>query len=106
MIQILNMHNNLTAESLLMAGEENIKLGCFQLAVDMGNSSETIIEDRRLQPTRWSAPETIKLSVSTPKTDVYMFGHLMYEVLCHGVLPYSHKNISDVECVIQVGKNF
>ena len=53
-------------------------------------------------PTRWSAPESLKSNNYSVASDVWMFGHLMYEVLTHGGLPYADIEEEDSELLKKV----
>nr|XP_040031518.1 tyrosine-protein kinase ITK/TSK isoform X1 [Gasterosteus aculeatus aculeatus] len=49
-------------------------------------------------PVRWSAPEVIKFSKFSSKSDIWSFGVLMWEVYNEGRLPYeNHSNVEVVE---------
>ncbi|GFR71111.1 tyrosine-protein kinase, partial [Elysia marginata] len=84
------VHRNLTAKSLLMVDENNVKLSGFHLSLEMTHG-EAIAKagTNSMIPTRWSAPESLKDNRYSAASDVWMFGHLMYEVLTHGGLPYA-----------------
>lgn len=52
----------------------------FPVSTDLNNQSI---------PLRWSAPESISKGEFSKSSDIWMVGHLFYEVLTHGLLPYS-----------------
>uniref|UniRef100_A0A2C9K0C1 Protein kinase domain-containing protein n=1 Tax=Biomphalaria glabrata TaxID=6526 RepID=A0A2C9K0C1_BIOGL len=95
------VHCNLTAASLFLAGEEQVKLGKFHIAVKLTDLAETVLEDTSIIPTRWSAPETLRSGIVSKSSDIAMFGNLMYEILSHGVLPHFRENPCDQEFVSQ-----
>jgi fibroblast growth factor receptor 3 len=39
-------------------------------------------------PYRWCAPEILLGEVANPKSDVFSFGVIMYEILTFGAIPY------------------
>lgn len=45
--------------------------------------------DLLFMATRWSAPESHQHCCFSLASDMWMVGHLMYEVLTHGRLPYA-----------------
>ncbi|KAK6963660.1 Abelson tyrosine-protein kinase 2 [Biomphalaria glabrata] len=93
------VHSNLMGASLFLVSKEKVMLGEFSLAVQLNISKEILLltEDTQSLPIRWTAPETLKERKVSLKSDVAMFGNLMYEVLTHGVLPYSRENLSEEE---------
>ncbi|XP_005091773.1 uncharacterized protein LOC101864126 [Aplysia californica] len=93
------VHRNVIGSSFFMFGEE-IKLCGFQLCVRIVEGQGKAVEQNNVGvPTRWTAPESLEKGEYTRESDVYMFGHLMYEVLTHGLMPYSHIQMSDSEIV-------
>ncbi|KAH9504333.1 hypothetical protein Btru_064661, partial [Bulinus truncatus] len=93
------VHCNLTAASIYVAREDQIMLGEFTISVNLKANKDSVLgqDDLNSIPLRWSALETLQNKVVSKETDIAMAGNLMYEVLSHGALPYSHDNISDEE---------
>ncbi|XP_059173748.1 uncharacterized protein LOC131954210 [Physella acuta] len=95
------VHANLTAASVFI-GADGVKLGGFYIATFVQGDGEKLLGDASKIPTRWSAPETLKRFKVSKMSDVWMFAHLMYEVLNHGLLPYSHIQMDDQECANKI----
>lgn len=53
-------------------------------------------------PTRWSAPETLTQCLFSKMSDMWMVGHLIYEVLTHGRLPYADLEKDDTKLMEMV----
>ncbi|XP_059176323.1 uncharacterized protein LOC131956005 isoform X2 [Physella acuta] len=95
------IHANITAASFLISSTgDTVKLSGFLFAVT--NDNDTLSSDSRLLPSRWCAPETLRRLKVSEMSDSWMFGHLMYEILTHGVLPYSHVQLDDETCVKKI----
>ncbi|GFO40921.1 tyrosine-protein kinase [Plakobranchus ocellatus] len=98
------IHRNLTAKSLFLVNDESVKLSGFHLCLKMTDGEATgKAQTNNMIPTRWSAPESLKYNKYSAKSDVWMFGHLMYEVLTHGCSPYAQV-AKDSELMEQIEK--
>ncbi|XP_059173749.1 ephrin type-B receptor 3-like [Physella acuta] len=95
------VHANLTAASVFI-GADGVKLGGFYIATFVQGDGEKLLDDTSKIPTRWSAPETLKRFKVSKMSDVWMLALLMYEVLTHGLLPYSHIQMDDQECANRI----
>ena len=51
-------------------------------------------------PTRWSAPETLGGGKFTYKSDVWMFGMLLYEIFTHGCWPFTELYSNSTEDIM------
>ena len=52
-------------------------------------------------PVRWTAPEALKDGIHTPKSDVWSFGVLVFEIVTFGSFPYQTLSNKEVlECVV------
>ncbi|CAL1537424.1 unnamed protein product, partial [Lymnaea stagnalis] len=94
------VHRNLTTASVFIVGGNTAKLSDFTLALHLENKESVCVEDNLPLPTRWTSPESLRDCIFSRSSDVWMFGHLIYEMLTHGVLPYSHLNLSDLELAL------
>ncbi|XP_046576086.1 tyrosine kinase receptor Cad96Ca-like, partial [Haliotis rubra] len=84
------IQRDLTAASFAYDKQsKSIKLCRFMLARKCGRE-ETVVDRECLSiPMRWSAPESLKRHHFSMRSDYWMVGHLIYEVITHGCLPYS-----------------
>merc|ERR1739842_220470 len=55
-------------------------------------------------PIRWMAPESLYFSVFTPKSDVWSFGVLLWEIVTLGSTPYPGLGASEVMKIVKEGK--
>ena len=83
-------HRNITASSFYICDKHTVKLCGFQLCLRIVHEGKCIDKNNTDVPSRWTAPESLDVGEYSKASDVWMFGHLMNEVLTHGMLPYSH----------------
>ncbi|XP_055865415.1 uncharacterized protein LOC106058754 [Biomphalaria glabrata] len=93
------VHCDLTAANMYVDMEDRVKLSNFHLALKVTNSEEARLDVTKEIAVHWSSPETLKDGSVSKKSDVSMFGCLMYEVLSHGVMPYSREKLSVQEYI-------
>ncbi|KAL4003079.1 Fer-related kinase 1 [Acanthocheilonema viteae] len=79
------IHRDIAARNCLLSEQLEVKIS------DFGMSDERrIIYDEKLEkvPMKWLAPETMQQRIFSPKTDVWSFGVLVWEVYADGKEPY------------------
>ncbi|XP_059160488.1 uncharacterized protein LOC131944047 [Physella acuta] len=96
------IHRNITAASVLLLKSEKVKLASFHLAHAIKQESVITTELKSYLPVRWTSPESHRRSKFSKASDVWMFGHLAYEILTHGALPYSNLKLDDTNCVLEI----
>lgn len=80
------LHRDITSRNYLLSKDGKLKLSDFSHSVELQPDQQTITAHGG--PLAWMAPEALEpANVSSYKTDVYMFGSLMYEVYA-GKDPY------------------
>jgi len=88
------VHRDLASRNLLLDAQLNIKITDFGLSRVM-TESETNFTQSEVGPLKWMAPESITSKEYSPKTDVYMFGMTMIEILTRQE-PYPGESAMDV----------
>lgn len=81
------IHRDIAARNFLVDKDWKV------LVADLGLARQvvsTLTLDLGVRPWLWSAPETLLLSRSSFKSDVWALGVLIYEVMCDGEAPYEY----------------
>lgn len=86
------VHRDLAARNILLSDDSIAKVADFGLAKD----SQLGAADIGKLPIKWTAPEAIRLKVSTSKSDVWSFGVVMWEIFAFGRAPYPRMGQKDV----------
>lgn len=77
----LFIHRDIAARNVLIFDEKTVKLGDFGLMCKRQPGENIyIMNDRRRIPLAWSAPESLARKEFSEKSDVYMFGVLLWEI--------------------------
>ncbi|XP_072295921.1 tyrosine-protein kinase ITK/TSK [Eucyclogobius newberryi] len=93
------LHRDLAARNCLVSHDNVVKVADFGMARFVLDNDYTSSQGAKF-PIRWSAPEVIRYSKYTSKSDVWSFGVLMWEVYSEGLLPYEkQKNMHVVNSV-------
>ncbi|KAM8907931.1 tyrosine-protein kinase ITK/TSK isoform 2-T3 [Spinachia spinachia] len=91
------IHRDLAARNCLVSKNNEVKVSDFGMARFVLDDQYTSSQCSKF-PIRWSAPEVIKFSKFSSKSDIWSFGVLMWEVYNEGRLPYeNHSNVEVVE---------
>uniref|UniRef100_A0A8R1IL29 Tyrosine-protein kinase n=2 Tax=Caenorhabditis japonica TaxID=281687 RepID=A0A8R1IL29_CAEJA len=93
------LHRDVAARNCLY-GDGQIKIS------DFGLSRPGIIyqmERKQFVPVRWLAVETLNLFVYTPKTDVWSYGILCWEIYNAGATPYPNMTLNEVSSQVRGG---
>jgi len=93
------IHRDLAARNILLSkkGEPKIAdLGMSRLLVE-GYEGQTVTD---VGPVRWMAPESLKYNIYSRKSDVWMFGIVVYEIVARSE-PHPDIHFSEVSALIQ-----
>ena len=81
------IHRDLAARNILVDHTKNTKISDFGLSRNLRDLGSEMYEQKTkgALPIRWMAPESLYFSVFTPKSDVWGFGILMWEIVTLGM---------------------
>lgn len=98
------VHRDLAARNILISEDYTAKVCDFGLAsrekfsdIYMNSGTGCRI------PIKWTAPESLRLGEFSPKSDMWSFGILLYEIYSFGRLPYPKIPLADVVKYVESG---
>ncbi|XP_026463781.1 tyrosine-protein kinase CSK-like [Ctenocephalides felis] len=92
------VHRDLAARNVLISEEGLAKVSDFGLARD----ENFTLECGKL-PIKWTAPEALKQSRFSNKSDMWSFGILLWEIYSFGRVPYPRIPLADVVKYVEKG---
>jgi len=94
-------HRDLAARNILLAEDMTAKVSDFGLAkpVDVDKPDDSSGKF----PIKWTAPEALRHSKFTCKSDVWSFGILLWEIYSFGRVPYPRIPVQEVVRYIENG---
>ncbi|MEQ2309693.1 hypothetical protein AMECASPLE_001250 [Ameca splendens] len=89
------IHRDLAARNCLVSKNNEVKVSDFGMTRFVLDDQYTSSQGSKF-PVKWSAPEVIKYSKFSSKSDVWSFGVLMWEIYNEGRLPYENRSNTEV----------
>ncbi|XP_034037273.1 tyrosine-protein kinase ITK/TSK isoform X1 [Thalassophryne amazonica] len=96
------IHRDLAARNCLVSKNHEVKVSDFGMTRFVLDDQYTSSHGSKF-PVKWSAPEVIKYSKFSSKSDVWSFGLLMWEVYNEGRLPYENRSNAEVVETLNAG---
>ncbi|CAO4360729.1 unnamed protein product [Caenorhabditis nigoni] len=96
------IHRDIAARNCLYSIDKVVKLSDFGLSV-ISNQFKLCAAQKL--PIKWLAPETITTLYFTPKTDVYSYGVMCYEIFSEGEEPWEGVSNTDTKKNVVYGRH-
>nr|XP_020731076.1 tyrosine-protein kinase Srms [Odocoileus virginianus texanus] len=97
------VHRDLAARNVLVGDDLACKVADFGLARLLKDDVYSPRSGSKI-PVKWTAPEAANYCVYSPKSDVWSFGVLLYEVFTYGRCPY--EGMSNHETLQQISRGY
>jgi len=92
------VHRDLAARNVLLSDQGVAKVADFGLA----STSDATVDSGKL-PIKWTAPEALKHSQFSNKSDMWSFGILLWEIYSFGRMPYPRIPLTEVVKHVEKG---
>eukprot|EP00466_Bigelowiella_natans_P019469 jgi/Bigna1/64848/fgenesh1_kg.87_\ len=100
------VHRDIACRNLFMKACGTVVLGDYGHASHIERGSHGVVIDRKIRiPWAWSAPESLLERKFSQKSDIWMFGVTVYEILCEGKMPHVGLGESKFVSELKEGKS-
>jgi len=94
---------DVACRNCLMNSQRVAKIADFGMTRRMYETDYYKFSRKAMMPIRWMAPESLHDGVFTPKTDVWAFGVVLFEIVTFGSLPFPGMQNSQVFDYVKEG---
>ncbi|XP_006817478.1 tyrosine kinase receptor Cad96Ca-like [Saccoglossus kowalevskii] len=98
------MHRYLTAGHVLISDDMKCKISNFGYASDVIDDARFFEKTKGNFPYQWMSVETLLNRRFTPKSDVWSFGIVIWEIITQGSMPYHDLTEENVKVMVTNGK--
>ncbi|XP_017773040.1 PREDICTED: uncharacterized protein LOC108560102 isoform X2 [Nicrophorus vespilloides] len=97
------VHRDVASRNCLLNEQRVVKLGDFGLTRPMFENDYYKFNRRGMMPVRWMSPESLESGMFTPKSDVWSYGVLLFEIITFGSFPFQALSNAEVLDYVKAG---
>jgi len=94
------VHRDLAARNVLIGANMEAVVSDFGFARAIGNQEDASTTTTHIGPIRWMAPECLKASMYSIKSDIWAWGITIWEILSGGNYPF--KGLNNTLVIIEI----
>nr|XP_054922638.1 hepatocyte growth factor receptor-like [Dermacentor andersoni] len=99
------VHRDLAARNCMLSEDFIVRVADFGLSRDVYEKDYYSGDNKKTKlPVKWMAPESLEKGIYSPKTDVWSYGVLLWELITRGVTPYPEVDNWDIVDFLKRGR--